>query len=151
MECTWSVSRRVLGPTFGFRQRTLRQSTAPFSSTKKRFMILLTNSWPVRFVLYTTAYHFSKIDSFATGGLNDFQVAINTSIGLNLHLLLSLLDSSSMPQEFELLSSKSVLSSVSNPLSATWVGAFYFDELAVAAGGTIISFFVKWDSKKTHK
>ena len=151
MECTWSISRRVLGPTFGFKQRMLRQSTAPFSSTKKRFMILLTNSWPVRFVLYTTAYHFSKTDSFATGGLNDFQVAINTLIGLDLHRLLSLSDSSSMSHKSELLFSKSVLWSVSDPLSATWVGAFHFEEVAVAAAGTMISSFVKQDSKKTHK
>ena len=152
MECTWSISRRVLDSTFGFRQRTLRQSTAPFSSTKKRFMILLTNSWPVRFVLYTTAYHFPKTDSFATGGLNDFQVAINTLIWSRYSsMLFSLSDSSSMSQESESLSCKSVLSLVSDPLSTTWVGAFHFGELAVAAAGTMISFFVKWDSKKTHK
>ena len=128
MEPTWSISRRKLGSIFGFRQRTLRQSTASFSSTKKRFMILLTNSWPVRFVLYATAYHFPKTDSFATGGLNDFQVAINTLIcSRSSSMLFSLSDSSSMWQESESLSSKSVLSLVSDPLSTTWVGAFRFE------------------------
>ena len=74
-------------------------------------------------------------------------VATNTLIGSrSSSMLLSLSE-----QESESLSSKSVLSSISDPLSATWAGAFHFEELAVAPFETIISFFLEWDSKKTHK
>ena len=151
MEPTWSISRRKLGSIFGFRQGMLRQSTASFSSTKKRFMILLKNSWPVRFVMYATAYHFPKTDSFVTGGLNDFQVAISTLIwSRSSSMSFPVSDSSLMSQESESLSSKSVISLVSDPQSTTWVGTFRFKELAVATAGTMISFFVEWGSKKTY-
>ena len=111
-KCDGASSRRVTEPTFGIRQRTLRESTEPFSSTKKHFMILQTNSWLAHFVLHTTAYHFIKTDSTATGGINNFQVALNTLIRSKSSsiLLLSLLDSFSISQESESLSSKSVLS-----------------------------------------
>ena len=73
-------------------------------------------------------------------------VATNTWIGSrSSSMFLSLSE-----QESESLSSKSVLSSMSDPLSATWAGAFYFEELAVTPSEIIISFFLEWDSKKKH-
>eukprot|EP00111_Clytia_hemisphaerica_P011092 TCONS_00032450-protein len=61
-------SRMVPEPTLGFKHLTSNFSTSPFSSAKKRFKILPTYSLLMRFVQYTTPYHFPKRESSVTGG-----------------------------------------------------------------------------------
>ena len=85
---------RILEPTLGFKQRTSKFSTSPFSSATKRFKILTTNSLLVRFVQYNTPYHFPKRESSVIGGLNVFQVALKISATLTSSVLLVLVSKS---------------------------------------------------------